>query len=154
MKNITCCFTGHRAIDLKDMHNIKKNLEQEIIHLVEQGVVYFGCGGAIGFDTLAALTVIDLKKKYNHIKLILVLPCVDQDKFWNEEEKAVYEYVKTEADKVRIISQTYYRGCMQKRNRHLVDNSRFCISYLRRTVGGTAYTVGYAKRCGLNVIEI
>ncbi len=154
MKNRTCCFTGHRVIDLKDISNIKKNLEQELIHFIEQGVVYFGCGGAIGFDMLAAQTIIKLKYRYNQIKLILILPCADQDKFWSEEEKAIYEIVKTQADKIRILSQTYYRGCMLKRNRHLVDNSGHCISYLRKDTGGTAYTVRYAQKCGIKVIKI
>lgn len=45
MRNKTCCFTGHRVIDSIDAPNIKKKLEQEIIRLIEQGVVYFGCGG-------------------------------------------------------------------------------------------------------------
>ena len=43
---------------------------------------------------------------------------------------------------------------MQKRNRHLVDNSSLCISYLTSDSGGTAYTVDYAKANGLKVINL
>ena len=43
---------------------------------------------------------------------------------------------------------------MQKRNRHLVDNSSACICYLTKSAGGTAYTVNYARRMGLRIINI
>lgn len=154
MKNKTCCFTGHRIIKKDDVTYIKKNLEQSIENLIERGVIYFGCGGAIGFDTLAAETVIELKRKYPEIKLILVLPCADQNKYWNEKDKAVYKEIKSKADKVRILSGTYFPGCMQTRNRHLIDNSGFCIAYLRKQTGGTEYTVRYAKNKGVKVIYI
>lgn len=43
---------------------------------------------------------------------------------------------------------------MQKRNRHLVDNSSACICYLTKPTGGTAYTVNYASEHGLMIINI
>lgn len=52
------------------------------------------------------------------------------------------------------VVKLYFKGCMHKRNRHLVDNSGYCICYLTRTQGGTAYTVDYALERGLPVINI
>lgn len=43
---------------------------------------------------------------------------------------------------------------MHRRNRHLVDNSGVCVCYLTRNSGGTAYTVNYAKKQGVNVFNI
>ena len=40
--------------------------------------MFYGAGGALGFDTLAAQTVLDMKKEYPQLRLILVLPCEDQ----------------------------------------------------------------------------
>ncbi len=51
-------------------------------------------------------------------------------------------------------SQEYTKGCMFKRNRHLVDNSSVCICYLTKNNGGTAYTVDYAEKQGLEVINL
>lgn len=51
-------------------------------------------------------------------------------------------------------SEEYTRGCMHKRNRHLVDNSSACIAYLTESKGGTAYTVDYAAKHGLTVFNI
>ena len=77
MREKTCCFTGHREIDEKDYSKLKKRTRDLIVSLIEKGVVFFGAGGARGFDTLAAESVLELKKDYPQIKLILVLPCPD-----------------------------------------------------------------------------
>ena len=73
---------------------------------------------------------------------------------WSEQDKDVYEQIKKEADKVVYTSQEYTRGCMHKRNRHLVDNSSVCVCYLEKDTGGTAYTVDYAQRNGLKILNL
>ena len=88
------------------------------------------------------------------MKLILVLPCLTQTKGWKPENIAEYERIKAQADKVVYISKEYTRGCMHKRNRYLVDNSGVCICYLTRERGGTAYTVNYAEKRKLEIINI
>ena len=108
----------------------------------------------MGFDTLAANTVIKLRTKYPNIKLILVLPCKTQSSGWKHTDIDEYERIKAAADKVVYTSEVYYRGCMHKRNRHLVDNSSLCICYLTEDRGGTYYTVNYAKENGLQIINI
>lgn len=74
----TCCFTGHREIPFLKRHHIAKLLKQEVVKLIESGVIYFGAGGALGFDTMAAQTILSLRAQYPEIKLILVLPCESQ----------------------------------------------------------------------------
>ena len=153
-KNQTCCFTGHRMLSNYDIEKIKKHLPTIITNLINNGVRYFGVGGAIGFDTIAALNVIDLRKSHPEIKLISVLPCKSQNERWNEKDKEIYKEIINNSDKVVYTSEVYFKGCMHKRNRHLVDNSGYCICYLTRTQGGTAYTVDYALERGLPVINI
>ena len=154
MKEKTCCFTGHRDMSEHRIKDVVKTLEKELVQLIEEGCCYFGAGGALGFDTIAAHTVLHLKEKYPHIKLILVLPCVDQAKSWSYEDKVVYEDIKQKADKVVYTSKEYTRGCMHKRNRHLVDNSSVCICYLTENKGGTFYTVNYANSKQLKIVNI
>jgi len=146
MKNITCCFTGHRNILEKEFLEIQKRLKIEIIKLIEQGVCYFGSGGAMGFDIMAAQAVIELKSIYKHIKLILVLPCKEHTINWKQKDNNKFDYIFKKADKIVYISEHYYKGCMHKRNRHLVENSGFCICYLTKTSGGTMYTADYAVK--------
>ena len=154
MRNQTCCFTGHRIISLPEGSAISKALENAVIESIENGYRYFGAGGALGFDTMAALTVLRLRSEYPQIKLILVLPCENQTRNWKNIDIEKYEHIKSQADKVVYVSKEYTQDCMRKRNRHLVDNSSLCICYLTKPSGGTVYTVNYAKEIGLKIINI
>lgn len=153
MKEKTCCFTGHRKIDLP-LEIVQQRLENIITQLINDGLIYYGAGGALGFDTLAALTVIKLRIAYPQIKLILVLPCKDQTKGWESNDTQLYNYILEQADKVVYTAEAYYPGCMHKRNRHLVDNSAYCICFKNKASGGTAYTVDYAQKSGLKIYNI
>ncbi len=154
IKERTACFTGHRTIPFLQKRKIKKKTRQVLIETIEQGYRYFGVGGALGFDTLAAQTVLELRSEYPDIKLILVLPCENQTQGWERADIEEYKRIKAAADKVVCTSQAYYSGCMHKRNRHLVDNSSLCICYLTEQSGGTAYTVSYARSQGLKIINV
>ncbi len=154
MRGKTACFTGHRKIPFIQIHTIKENLKKVIVSLIEQGYCFFGTGGALGFDTMAAQTILDLKQDYPQIKLILVLPCPSQANYWREKDKIIYKEIKARADKVVYIAKEYTRDCMFTRNRHLVDNSNVCICYLTERSGGTAYTVEYALKKGLRTINL
>ena len=125
-----------------------------MIEAIEQGYRYFGCGGALGFDTLAAQTVLRLRETYPEIRLILVLPCRNQTRGWKQDAVAEYDRIIKAADKVTYTSEQYYSGCMHKRNRHLVDSSSLCICYLTEQSGGTAYTVNYARSLGLKIVNV
>lgn len=154
MRDKTCCFTGHRNIPPGQAPLLLRALRKELTTLIKQGYRYFGAGGALGFDTLAAQAVLQLKSDYPQIKLILVLPCLSQADQWEDADKSVYEAIKRQADKVVYTSKEYTRDCMHKRNRHLIDHSSLCIAYLTAASGGTAYTVSYAKKQNIPVINL
>jgi uncharacterized phage-like protein YoqJ len=154
MKDKTCCFTGHRKIPPLAALGLKRKLEKTLKEKIEQGYLYFGAGGALGFDTLAAQTVIKLRQSYPDIKLILVLPCENQDARWREQDRALYRDILQKADKVTYVQKDYTYDCMHKRNRRLVDCSSLCICYLTERTGGTAYTVDYAHKNGIDVINL
>ena len=153
-KNCTACFTGHREIPPKELSAVSEKLKYTIVSCIEKGYRRFIAGGAPGFDTLAAQTVLELKKDYPNIELHLALPYPDQAKSLSEAEAAEYERIISEADSVFNVSDHYFRGCMQKRNRYLVDQSSLCICYLTSQTGGTAYTVSYAERKTVRIINV
>lgn len=99
MRDRTCCFTGHRKIPSEQYTQIARRLRCEIVKLIEQGYAFFGTGGALGFDTLAAQTVLELRESYPQIKLILVLPCKNQTHGWDAKDIAIYEEIKKRCDK-------------------------------------------------------
>ena len=154
MRLQTCCFTGHRFLPENEKEKISLALESTVLSLIHSGYRYFGAGGALGFDTLAAQTVLRLRQSYPDIRLILVLPCVSQADKWSPADAAIYQEIIGQANKIVYTSHEYTAGCMFKRNRHLVDHSSVCICYLEKATGGTAYTVDYARKNGLRIINI
>lgn len=125
-----------------------------ILRYINKGYCYFGSGGALGFDLLAAQTILELRQQYPHIKLIMVLPCKTQTKFWMQDDIEAHNHILISADKVVHVSKDYTKNCMYKRNRYLVSNSSLCICYLTNQASGTAYTVRYAQKLNLNIINI
>lgn len=154
-RHLTCCFTGHRTIRPGELNHVNAALERHILTLHdERGVRYFGAGGALGFDTLAAEAVLQLRGSIRpDLRLILVLPCGDQSDRWPLADQAKYERIKLCADKVVTLERHYRTGIMHARNRHLVDHAGFCICYHYKNEGGTAYTVDYARRQGLEIFN-
>lgn len=154
MKNTTCCFTGHREISNEMKIYLNRRLEEEIDNLAARGITNFCTGGALGFDTLAALAVLRKKARNREVKLILVLPCTEQSQSWSKTNQDIYNEILKFADEVIYVSENYTRFCMQQRNRELVNRSSVCVSFLLKKTGGTAYTVNYAEKSGLEIINL
>ncbi len=149
----TCFFTGHRELPTF-LLPLKKKLNQTVLRLYQEGIRTFVCGGALGFDTLAAETVLKLKKEYLDARLCLMLPCREQTKGWSDANIKRYRDILDAADAVEWVSEVYTRGCMHKRNRAMADISSVCVAYLKKESGGTAYTVAYAENKGLKIIHL
>ena len=156
MENIKfiCCFTGHRGIPSEELRELYCELERVLDILIRSGVTHFRTGGALGFDTLAALTVIDKRKNDPRLTLELCVPCESQTDGWSEEDVAIYKYIRSEADKVTVLHENYVKGCMYERNRYMVDGSHYCVAYCTRQRGGSAYTVNYARSKGVKVVDL
>ncbi|MBE6012434.1 SLOG family protein [Anaeropeptidivorans aminofermentans] len=154
MKEISCCFTGHRIISLKDRIKIREILSSELDFLYAMGKRRFISGGALGFDQIAAQEVIFKKKKYPDMELIFVLPCKDQDKLWKESQQDEYMAMLSLADKIIYIQESYSKDCMRKRNRFMVENSSACVCFLKKQRGGTYQTVLYAVSEDIPIINI
>ena len=147
-----CCFTGHRHIPHDIILHLPEKLDSLIDELIASGYREFRCGGAQGFDTIAALKVLEKKKVYPEIKLHLFLPCRDQTRGWSENAKRAYSIVLERADSVCYASENYTSHCMHARNRAMVDGSALCVAYCTSSHGGTAYTVLYARQQGVEVV--
>ena len=148
------CFTGHRSIDTALSPAISCTLNGVLHSLIDHGATDFYAGGALGFDTIAALTVLKLRRICPDIKLHLILPCKVQTKMWSERDKFVYEQILSAADSVEYVQESYTSGCMHERNRRLVDISDVCVAFCEQSGGGTAYTVAYALKNEKELINI
>lgn len=154
MREETCFFTGHRKVPECDVEKMREVLSSYIKKLVERGYRTFVTGGAVGFDTIAAETVLEMKKKYPFIRLAVIIPCENQSAKWSFEQKERYNTILSLADETKCLSPVYYDGCMQVRNRAMADMSSVCIAYLTSSFGGTKSTVDYCERIGIPVINI
>jgi len=136
---------------------IEDKLTKAVEGLIQAGYLYFGAGGAHGFDALASEVILKLKKRYPDIHLILVLPFdrqYEHEGNWTQAEIRQYHRLKAEASKVVILFPEYHSGVYYQRNRHLVDDSSVCIAYMTRENSGTGYTVHYAETKGVQVLNI
>lgn len=154
MRGKTVCFTGHRDIPESELDAVTARLKRCLWGLANEGYDTFCAGGALGFDTLAAETVLALKTVCPQVRLHLILPCKNQTRGWREADIAKYESLLSQADAVTYTAETYHRGCMHVRNRRLVEEASVCVCYLTKPTGGTAYTVDYAKKHGLRLFNV
>ena len=138
-----CAFTGHRT--LYEGFSPRK-LKAEIKKLILMGVDTFYNGMAMGFDLLAAEKVLELKKKFPFINLVLCIPCFGQEKQFPEKDKKRYAEIYKKADEKVLLSNHYYNGCMQVRNRYMAERADILVAYCVQEQGGAAYMVKYFKK--------
>jgi len=149
-----CSFTGHRTIQKEHREKIAALVSSAIAFAYESGVRTFLAGGAVGFDTLAAKSVISFRQLHPDVRLIILIPCKNQSKKWHEPEKLMYEYILSVADGVEYLSDEYYDGCMKERNEALAERCDMLIAYVGRAIGGSAQTMRIAKRLGKEIYNL
>lgn len=153
-KTKTCCFTGHRLISKDIRLRVQEGLASHIAQLSQKGITTYLCGGALGFDTMAALAVLEARAQNPSLQLVMALPCREQAQSWTAKNQQQYRLLLEQADTIHYISETYDRGCMMRRNRFMVDHARHCIFYLSRMGSGTGRTVAYAIESGLELHNV
>lgn len=161
MIKYACCFTGHRPQKLPWGFNeqdercisMRQRTKEEIENAIQEGYTIFLCGMALGFDMICAELVLELKKKYPHIKLICVLPCKDQSNIWRKDQQERYAKILKKADSVHCLYNNYNENpnCMLERNDYMLNNSSMVIALFNGKKGGTQNTLLKAERQGLKV---
>ena len=154
MNGKICCFTGHRKISAEDIPAISEFLDRAIDKLTDIGVNVYRAGGAMGFDMIAELKVLEKRRSGKDIKLELYLPCRSQADKWDRKSRETYDYILSMADKIIYVNENYTRGCMLERNRRMVDGSHVCIGFCQTDKGGSAYTIDYAKKHDVRTVNI
>ena len=146
-QNRACCFSGHRDLKGIDLAELRLRLAEAIGSKICSGVDRFVCGGAVGFDTLAAEEVIKVKQKYPWVTLKLILPY----RTFGQSRNAG---IMGDVDEVEAVCEEYEPGCLHRRNRRMVEESRYLICYCREAKGGTAFTVREAEKLNLEVANL
>lgn len=155
MKEQTCCFTGHRNVPVDKQKEIVARTGAKVRERISEGYQCFVVGGAVGYDTLAAELLFHLRDvEHMGIRVILAYPFDGYTAPWNEEQKATYARLLPLYDERICVAAAASRGAYLQRDRYMVDASSACIAYCTRQTGGTAYTVRYATKKGVPVINV
>ena len=154
---MTCCFTGHRdlpASDSPDYAALLAALEAAVCDAAKEGCRRFLVGGAKGFDLLAGEWILARKKLDPSFTLSVYMPHRGQEHAYTPADRQRYRRLLNEADEVLCLSETYYPGCMRERNARMVNDSQYCIAYVRKRPSGSAQTMQMAEAKGLTVLRI
>ena len=152
-----CLFTGHRELprEREELEALQRKTAQAIAQAYEKGYRTFYAGGAVGFDMLSSVELLNARiKDLPEAKLILVLPHFRHYVKWGGHDRTLFSEILRRADGVVYIEKEYTPGCMQRRNRYMVDRASLCICYLKKRSGGTAFTVNCAVKAGLTVVNL
>jgi len=153
---MTVSFTGHRDADSPA---VRERLRETVEELINDGADIFCAGGAIGFDTIAAETVLELQDEYPWIMLALILPCSPEEQTakFSLDMKRRYFDILNAADRRETVSPYYTSDCMKRRNQRLVDLADVCLCFYdenKHFSSGTGQTVRMAEKKGIPIINI
>ncbi len=149
----TVCFTGHRRLD--DAAWTAQRLTLLLEKLYQLGYRDFISGAALGFDQLAARCVVRLRGQHPEVRLIMAVRCPDRGHLWNQAQAEAYERLLYLADKTLVISDHYFEGCMQKRNRFMVDHASLCVAWMQHPRhSGTYATLCYALKKDVPILNL
>ena len=132
----TCCFTGHRSLSGAEKLKAAVRLRRVIEEQIKAGIVFYGAGGALGFDTLAAQTVLDMKKEYPQLRLILVLPYLNGALSADGYDETVYPPLESVPRRYAIL----------RRNEWMIQRCDVLVAYVTHGWGGAARTLAYARK--------
>ena len=158
----SCCFSGYRPEKLPWGANEAdprcKALKDGILVAAERiylfGTRHFICGMARGSDMYFCEALFLLREKRSDVTLEAAIPYKAQAANWPEDDRYRYNGLIGKCDYVTYVSEAYSKNCMLRRNRYMVDNSSVLLAVYDGKPGGTSYTIKYAARRRLDIIEI
>lgn len=137
-----CTFFGHR--DTPD--TVRPFLQGAIERLItEESVTVFYVGNHGAFDRIVYSVLVQLREKYPHIRLAVVLaymPSPNDTRYG--EDSVLPEGIETVPRRFAI----HYR------NEWMLQHAHYVISYTTRSFGGATRYVDQAKRQNKILIEL
>ena len=154
-KSKSLAFTGHRTVPVERQDEIRARLAEAVSLACRSGITCFYSGMAMGFDLMAAETVLSMKGKNPDIRLIAVVPFRRQSCRWPSMEKERYQRIISQADRVIVLSEHYFHGCLLRRNDFMLEHSCGVIAfYDGKLYGGTFYTWREAMKKGMDIVNL
>lgn len=138
-----CTFFGHRDAE----NSIAPVLEEAIEDLIiNKNTDVFYVGNQGGFDSMVKRILIRMKNKYPHIRFYVVYAYYPTEK--TKEDDSVETFFPEGLEKVPP------RFAIDKRNRWMIKNADFVITYVQYTVGGAAKYKAVAEKANKTVVHL
>jgi len=156
-----CCFTGHRE-EKFSFHNIRDPGFARAIHALEDamalalrlGCTHFLSGMCEGWDLWCAELVLRIREIRPEVTLEAVVPFVGQEHSWPADTQDYYRDMLAQAQMATVLHDRYRRGCYHERNRFLVDHASLVLAGVEQEDGGARYTMEYARKKGVQIIDV
>ncbi len=161
-RQTSCCFSGHRPGKLPWGHNeqdprctdLKRRMHDVLESAYEEGYRHFICGMAEGCDFYFCELALQLRQQHADVTVEAAIPCASQSERWSPEEQRRYEHLVAACDYETLVQEAYTAGCMQRRNRYMVDHASLLLAVHDGQPGGTYSTILYALQRKLQVIVL
>lgn len=158
----SCCFTGHRPTKLPWRYReddprclrLKRRIMDALEAAYEEGYRHFLCGMAQGCDLYFCECAIELRRRHSDVTIEAAIPCPTQADSWPAAQRQRYRALLEACDFETMVSSVYSPSCMQRRDRYMVDHASLLIAAFDGSSGGTRYTVEYAMRRGLDILDL
>lgn len=151
-KEKVCCFTGNRPEKLsRSPEECKRLLVRAIMDSYEQGYRVFISGMADGVDCWAAMAVLTMRCFYPEVRLVTALPFPSRR---GGSMKELSTMICALADLNVEVSEGYWAGAYDKRNKWMVDHSGRLIALMDAQNSGSGRTLRYAQKSGLEILSL
>ena len=149
---------GRRLMIKSEQRKYRRILKKILKDQIVDGVKIFCNAAALGFETLAAQTVIRLRRrrKYRHIQFCLLDFGHEQGLPWIVKTKEAYKKIRQEADLILRVPDEEAVCDTQLYERVLknADINTCCLCSAPFVVGDSYYMVELARHLGLKVVII
>jgi uncharacterized phage-like protein YoqJ len=157
-----CSFTGHRPEKLpwgnleSDLRCVlfREHLAEAVQDAYRRGYRHFITGMARGADLLFCEAALTLRENHPGVTVEAAIPFSEQPGRWSQADRARYYALLSRCDYETVVQHRYSPGCMQRRNRYLVDRASLLVAAYNGKGGGTLYTLTYALGEDVEVVVI
>ena len=134
-----CTFFGHHDCP----NSIKENLRDEILNLINSGVKKFYVGNQGNFDSMARKVLKEFSATYD-IQYSVVLAYMPK-----ENEEGIENSLLPEG-----IEKSPPRFAISWRNKWMIEQSNYVITYVTHSFGGAAQFKELAEKKGKTVVNL
>ena len=161
LKSKTVAFTGYDTETISDSTTNKNYLNiitvefyDTIKTLYNQGFTTYLCGITKEFDLIAAEAIIKHKKGQPDIKLIVVLPHIDQENSFTNTEKLRYKTICELANKVIYTTDNKHDDTQNIHQQYLLTNCAQLVCYYNESKIEKSYLINQIIESKIPIINI